>query len=418
MRGRDLLALCVLALVLRLVALWALPLGAREERFECAPDEAGHFWVAAELANGRLPTWPDTSWTIKGSFPPLQYAAQAMTLLPVRFGFDPGWLYRAPVVVEEVQGYPLARLGSALLGVLTVVLLAQAAFEVTASREAGLAVGAMAALYPQFVFVGAYANGDAMTVAAGAVLVFGFARFAAAGEGERGLLWIAVGVALVLQGKPTGFGLLPASGVWVLWAWRTGRLSTPALSRAVALGLLVCGPLLLWNAVRNGGDPLGLWLYRDYLGTGYVPRAGTGVPGALGTFLTVFPASAFGVFRNVDLPLPAPFFVVAGLFLVVGLLLAAREAASASALVRRAGAWLASSLAITLGLAAWNAWLVDFQPQGRYALLCVLLLTGVALWGPVAGGRRFGRPWLWGYLAFLAVAALWTEWLLFSNPCL
>ena len=71
--------------------------------------------MAAKLAQGQLPTWPDSSWTIKGSFPPIQYAAQAATFSLTRVGADPQWLYRFPIRLDAVQGYPMARFGSALL---------------------------------------------------------------------------------------------------------------------------------------------------------------------------------------------------------------------------------------------------------------------------------------------------------------
>lgn len=66
------LLLGALAFALRVFAIWALPLAARSERPECAPDEGGHFWVAAELAQGRVPIWPESSWTIQASYPPIQ----------------------------------------------------------------------------------------------------------------------------------------------------------------------------------------------------------------------------------------------------------------------------------------------------------------------------------------------------------
>ncbi len=418
MRGRDLFLLAAFALGLRVFAIWAVPLAAQAERIECAPDEAGHFWVANEWANGRTPTWPASSWTIKGSFPPVQYAAQAATVALTRFGVDPEWSYRFPIQVGAVRGYPMARLGSALLGVATVLLLAWAASVWSGSSAAGLSVGLMAALYPQLIFIGAYSNGDAMTVFAGAIVVLGLARWVRRGEGDHGLVLIGVGAALVLMGKPTGFGILPATGVWLLWAWWSGRFGAAAFARATLVGLAVCGPLLVWNAWRNGGDPLGLWLYGDYVGTAYEARVWDVIPNAALTFLWLFPSSAFGVFGNVDLPLPTPLLALALLFLVVGLLLASSVLRTAEPAARRGAAWLVTSVVITVLLTIWNAWFIDFQPQGRYALLCFLLLTATALWGPAASGSpRFGRAWPVAYLIFLALCAGWTEWILFTHPC-
>ncbi|MDG2303197.1 MAG: glycosyltransferase family 39 protein [Candidatus Binatia bacterium] len=415
MRGRDLLLLAALAFSLRAFAIWAVPLAAQAERIECAPDEAGHFWVANEWAHGRAPTWPESSWTIKGSFPPTQYAAQAATVALTRVGLDPDWLYRFPIQVDAVRGYPMARFGSALLGVATVLLLACAAWIWTGSSAAGRAVGLMAAVYPQLIFIGSYSNGDAMTVFAGAVVAWGLARWVRAGEGEHGLAWVGIGSALVLMGKPTGFGILPATGFWLFWAWWRGRIGVRAICVATLSGLVVCGPLLAWNAWRNGGDPLGLWLYGDYVKTAYEARAGDVIPNAEGTFAYLFPASAFGVFRNVDLPLPMPLLAAALVLLVVGLVRATSSLTGAEPATRRGAAWLAASVVITVSLAAWNAWFVDFQPQGRYALLCAILLTAVAVCGPQ--GARFERGWLRLYLGFLAVCALWTEWILYANPC-
>jgi 4-amino-4-deoxy-L-arabinose transferase-like glycosyltransferase len=400
--------------ILRLAAAWAIPLGYGPS-FNCAPDEAGHFWAARELALGRTATWPE-SLSIYSAYLPSQYLAHAAFALLVP-RFDRPWLYRMPLEAERVRGYPLVRLGSILLGAVTVLALALAATTWTGARAAGLTAGAVAALYPQLVFVDAYTNGDAYTVAAGALLALALARWARAGESGAGLVGLGAALGAVVLGKPSGYAILPPTLWWIGWAALRGRLAIGAIARALAVTLAVAGPMLAWNAVRNGGDVLGLAHYRLFLQGPYRPTAVATVPNAVATFTRFLTTSAFGRLANMSLPLDTPLLVAALVFLLVGSGAALARLRSADRPARRGALWLATASALAVAFVVCNSWLVDFQPQGRYLLLFAVLLTVVAAWAPHGLARPFWRAWPALYVAFLAVAALATEVLLVRHPC-
>jgi len=124
LRGGDLALLAVLAVVVRLVMAWAIPLASGTPDPNCAPDELEHFLVVRELAAGRVPTWPELP-SIYAALLPVPYLPHAALLAAGREYCSLAALYRARPVWPELQGYPFARLGSVLAGVVTVVALAR-----------------------------------------------------------------------------------------------------------------------------------------------------------------------------------------------------------------------------------------------------------------------------------------------------
>ena len=407
----DLAVVALVAFSVRLFVAWEIPLGARPGTDpNRAPDESGHFDVVEKLARGHLPRWPRDG-NIYAAYLPSNYAAQAAalwTLSPIASEFEP--FARIPPRSTLFHGYDLARVGSVLLGTAAALLLMAAAFTVTSSRGVGIAVGLAAALYPQLVFVTSYVNGDALTVAAGSALLFALARWIRAGESGVHLLGVGVASGLVLLGKPNGYALLPPTAVWIAWAgWRGGREVRRATFRAVAVAALVASPFLLLNAVRNHGDALGTGTFQHYVKVLHPElKDGRDLEHPLGDFVELFSKSSFGLFGNMDLSMEPAWYRTALALLVVGALLTARSLRSASPVAWRSLAWGAASLAINLALVVRMSWFVDFQPQGRYALLPIVLLTLAFLAGPAAGAASKGaRRWAWPIVGvtFLGAAA-------------
>lgn len=416
---RAVLPSALVALVLRVLVAWSLPLDASDTVRECAPDERGHLAVIQPLASGTVPEWPRDTAVIYAAFPPVPYLAHAAVLAGGRLlpGTERWW--RFPPRTPEGAGHLWARAGSVLLGVATVVLLAAAALQWTSRLAAARDTALVAALYPQLVFVGGYSNADAYTIAAGALVVLALARWARRGEGDGGLGLLALALGLVGLGKPSGYFLLVTTTAWVVAMAFAGRVGARALARATAILVAVAAPCLAWNAWRNDGDVLGLAHYAAWLASLRHPfTPGIEIPNAPRLFVEWLSYSSFGVFRNLDLYLPTPFYVAALAFLLVGLGRAAGRWRGAPATDRRGVVWLAASVALNLALVVYNCWFVGFSPQGRYVLLMVVLLTAIALSVP---GRRaqpgFWRAWPYGYGALLALAALWTVATIHANPC-
>lgn len=367
--------------------------------------------MVRELARGVAPTWPDTP-TIYGAFLPTVYIPHAAALYlgskwtesPILYRFYPRW----PLMV----GYPLARLGSILMGVVTVVAFAAIAAIWTADRRSAFLAGFVATIFPQLVFLNSYVNADSFTVAAGAIFVLAISAWAAAGERSHGLDAVAICAAFVIAGKPSGYFLLVPTAGWLCWAWTRNQIESRFVARALVLFIAIVGPLLVWNTLRNDGDILGLAKFHTWLAQWDRADART-MPNALVLAITTLLESSFARFRNMDLRLPLIFYVAAYLLLFVGLTAAtARVCRSREPVFARAAVWLATSVALNLGLVIYDTWFVEFQAQGRWVLLSFLLLTVVA----VLAIRT--RLWPALYVTFLMLACVASVLVVFRNPCL
>ena len=414
-------SIVALALVLRLVAAWAIPFGVGTQDRNCAPDEMDHFRIVRQLAEGRVPRWPEETSSVYANFPPIQYSVHAtLKAAASLIGLDGSALQRLPSLDPEARGHLPARLGSVLLGTLTVAVLMFASGRWTGSRRAAAVGGLVAALYPQAIFLSAYVNADSWTLLAGALCCAAVARWARAGEGETGLKTLGFAGGLVLTGKLSGWFLLPTTGLWVLWAVLQRRARLTAALRGLVIGLIVGVPPLVWNGLRRGGDPLGLLGYQRWLAEhAAVMKTAFAREDAWLEFPLWLGKSAFGQFGNMNVSLPLPFYVVAFGLLIAGLTMSSPGAHEARPLVVRGSLWLVASFGFNLALVVWNCWFVDFSPQGRYVLLMLLLTTTLAAWGPA--WRRHPGGWhRWPalYLGFLALAALATEIVLLTGPCL
>jgi 4-amino-4-deoxy-L-arabinose transferase-like glycosyltransferase len=422
--------LLLVAIVPRQLVAWTLPLAASEERIECAPDEGLQFWTVMRYADGDLATWPE-SGSIYSAYPPAQYAFHALLLRAIRSGLGNDWPSRFPSSWWRLQSYPAARLGGLVLGCVTVLCAALAAQIWSRSRRLAVASGLAVALYPQLVFTNGYVNGDSYTVAAVAGLMLALSRWAAR-EGEAGVGWLGAAAGLVLLGKPTGYAALLPTAAWLLDALRRRMIGLGTLVRVGGTAAIVAAPMLVWNGIRNDGDPLGLRKYRELLAAAYRARPATGswldqAPG----FLRDLERSAFGVFRNADLPLPDVFHLGAAVFVVLGLAAGVRGLRRGTPGDRdradrvwlppgtaggRAALWLAATLVISVAIVVWNAWTVDYQPQGRY-LLPALVPVAIAVTCGLGQVRRVGTVLLVSWLGFLAVATATAVALIHANPC-
>jgi 4-amino-4-deoxy-L-arabinose transferase-like glycosyltransferase len=412
----DLIVVGLVALTLRLAMAWAIPLANGSPDPNCAPDETAHFVFTRALSTGRAPTWPEQTDSIYGAFLPTPYAAQALTLAVAGGSADVG---RFRPAVAWARGYEAARLGSALLSVLAALALALAAGIWTGNRGAALAAGLAAAFYPQLVFVGAYTNADAFTICAGAWFVLAVVRWAKLGEGADGIIAVGTAGGLVVLGKMSGYFLLPITVPWLAWALWQGRLRTRHLVVAFGAFAFVAGPVLAWNAWRNGGDVLGLQRYHRFLAETWHAKVAGQVPNGPWLFLSLTTRSSFGMFRNMELLLPKAFYATAAAILAIGLAAGASSVPRASNTTRRAALWLGGTLVANVLLLAYNCWFVDFSPQGRYVLLSALLLTAVAVWAPTKWlPLRIRWCWPAACVTFLFVAAIQAQVLVYKRPCL
>jgi len=347
---RSLAAIAALAAAVRLFAAWAIPFSAGSGDPNFAPDEAQHFIVIRYLSEGRAPVWP-ASPSVYSVFPPSHYAIQAATLWLGRALPD---LRRVPGQGPDAVGIFWARTGSVLLGVAGSVLLV-----------------------------------DALAV------------WAIRGEGAAGLGYVGAAAGAVLSGKVSGFYLLLPATILVL----SRRPPLRALLQSCALAAFVAGPWLLWNTIRTGGDAFGVRLYGRFMADVWHPQTLLEIPHGAAKFAYLTTSSAIGVFGNMSLPLPWALRGAIGAVVLAGVLIAARSPWSPAA------KFIAGAALANFGSELAKCLLVDFQPQGRYVLVPVLLLICVAL---IAPARRWPR-WPAVFLAVLAISTLTMEWELFAR---
>ncbi len=420
LRFADRAAIGALALLLGLATVWLIPLGSVFPDPSCAPDELAHFGYVDALASGRFDSWPRFDNRM-AFFPPGQYLFQTLGLQVGRAGVDVPALYRFPPESAKLDGLALARLGSVLLGVLAVLMLADAAAVVTGSRRAGIVAGVIAAFFPQRFFQFGYVNNDAFTFACGALAIAGLARWARSGEGEKHLAAVALACGLLAFAKPTGYPFLFATLTWVGWAAFRRRISRSALGKAAIIAAVVSVPMLAWNAVRTGGDPIGVWVYRAFVasdswrGTEQLAFP----PQPIRTFFRSLVSSSFMKFGNNDLHLPAGLYLPWLLILVLGLAAALYRLRRADASRIRMATWLGASLLLSFAAVVYECLEVDFSPQGRYVLLAVVALTLTCSRALTESpGVRWRRNAIeLGLVAYFAGAACWSLWLLWQYPC-
>ncbi len=166
----------------------ALTYGAVNPVFE-APDELPHFFTARHLAQGSgfAPPDPSQPWAQEASQPPLYYLLTAALIAPVdtsdaesllwtnvhaQTGFPGSLGNKNQIVHTEREQWPfagtplavhLARLFSTVLGALTVALVyALGRTLVPASPRIALAMAALTAFTPQFLFTSASVTNDNM----------------------------------------------------------------------------------------------------------------------------------------------------------------------------------------------------------------------------------------------------------------
>lgn len=420
LRSTDLALVGALALAVRLAFAWAIPFDSGSRDPNCAPDEGAHLQFALDLAHGRAPTWPRETRSIYSVFVPAPYAMHAATAAAVGSASFGGLAPRFAAVDAWARPYFAARLGGVLIGVATVLLVALAAATWTGERGAGIAAGLATALYPQLAFVNAYVNSDSFTVFAGIAMAWALAGWVRRGEGVDGAATVGLAAALVLVGKPSGYFVLPPAAAWLGWAaWRHAEGRRVVL-RAGGVALAVAGPMFAWNAVRMHGDVLGLEAYHQFLTTEWHGRGGNALPDAFRILSRQLPASAFGVFRNLNLPLPRGILTAAAVLACGGLAASALRLRRATPHDFRCAAFIATVAVVSLALVVYHCWFVDFAAaQGRYLLVPAVLVTTVGLWAPVGlvnGAKRFA--WPVGCVAFLAVATLVGVRLVYLNPCL
>ncbi len=277
---------------------------------------------------------------------------------------------------------------SVMLGVLTLITVAQAARELWPGSP-GLQVlaPAIVAADPEFQFLSGVISNDALAYAAAGWLTFLIVRVARRPPDRRTYVAVGMAIAVGLLAKETDYFLAALLALVSVTAWR-GRAKARGAWLVVAIPLVAAG----WWFARN------LVTYHNLLPTLHplaaaAPQKLTDPGQVLGWVVSVF-VSSFALFGNMDVPISVGRYPV---YLALGLGSVAITALGLRAAVHMWPAWgrpdrllalaLAAIPALALGQMVANSVLIDFQAQGRYLFVA---LPAVALL--VCGAARHGIP--------------------------
>jgi 4-amino-4-deoxy-L-arabinose transferase-like glycosyltransferase len=247
-----------------------------------AHDETGHFSYVNHVVNTRsLPDARDAEQELfeQTHQPPLYYlVASGLTFWIDRSdALEPQlnpWaldgtnrrgfrvMLRQPEEVFPWQGTVLAlhgaRVVSALLTASAVLLIALSANAIFGRGTPAAALStAIAAFNPQFIFMGAMVNNDAMVALAGAAVGYGLLAISQASNVKRQafvLLGVSLGIAFL--SKNNALALIPFTGIALLFiAWRNRwALLSLIVNGAITFGAfsLVAAPYVLYTWTRYG----------------------------------------------------------------------------------------------------------------------------------------------------------------------
>ncbi len=407
------------------------------------PDEPFHYGFARHIAQGNgLPVQDPQNqgpWAQEGSQAPLYYLAAgwltagidqddfaAMAVRNPRANIgDPLYPGNKNFMLysgrwQPLQGANLAmhmgRWLSLLLGAVTLWCTWRLAVLAFPGRVAlPLLAMALVAAIPQFLFLSASLSNDNAVIAASSFTLFWLARLLVKPDREAvrwwewGVLGVALGAAAL--SKLQGLGLVPLSGLVVLWlAWR--RRAWLLLAEATLFAGLPALAIAGWWFWRN------IALYGDWSGLGHLMAINGRRQDALtlAAFLPEFDGlrfSSWGLFGWFNILLPAWFYRLMDAVTVVGL---------GGALLLTLRRWRTRtsdgdrSIYVVLMLWTWLAmmallllyWTVQATgSQGRLlfpaiAAFVTLLAGGIDFWLRWLPAR--GRGVVWGALLGVLVA--------------
>jgi hypothetical protein len=402
-----------------------------------APDEVAHFVYVKRLLTERALPVQQVGVLGVAHHPPLYYVLAALAAWPADLS-DPSGAFRPnPRFIWAEQGgrdvnaarhttsetFPyaghalalhLGRLVSVLLGMATVGLVVLTARDVFPERRAvWLLAGALVAFNPQFLFISAALNNDAMAALGGAGAVR--ATVQAWRDPASARRWLVVGVWLAVcqLAKTTTLGVVVAAlAVFAVAAARIGRPRRIARAAVALAGPIVVGSG--WWFVRNYalyGDPTGRRVFeqawQEHLHA--VVLDGPGLRHVLGEQFR----SLWGVFGWMNVPAPGWLYAALAGLCLLGLL-----GAAAVVLDRSSDAWRGASgplLILTLFALAQELFLLwviagcgGSCQQGRYlfpALGAGALVVAAGLARLLAGrAGSIGRAAVVGGLAATAAA--------------
>ena len=315
--------------------------------------------------------------------PPLTYIASAA-------------LYEIAEPLVEQRAFRV-RLGSVVLGALTVGLIFASAYLISQHLGLALAAAVVIGVSPRFVILASTNNDDIGAIFSVAALLFSALLVMCSNAGIRALFIFAVASGLALESKYTAWLCLPWFVLYITPAiWRHWRRVIRWIPAIIICVIVAGGWWPLWNMYHYGwSDPSGLHnaaAIQMYLTDGVANQRGywsrgVGLVDLLSnyqSFLSTSLASMVGYLAWIDVsPIDAVYWFYGVLFA------AAMAFCSYRAFCVRD--WLATisvgSVIMLFGFFLHHNLLRDVQPDGRY-LMPVLLPLGIIFISSLGAASR------------------------------
>jgi hypothetical protein len=409
-----------------------------------APDEHAHYYFAQHVAQtGRLPRQTAEAgargpWEQEGSQPPLYYllVAPLVRLAGANLGPEALWYND-----QNTMGYPtlpgnenrfihppeqeswpwqdyartvhLARFLSTLMGAVTVWLVWLVGLRIFPSRRwLALAVAAVVAFTPQFLFVGASLSNDGLIILLATAMLALLLRLADGHDDAKTILALALVAGLAPLAKLSGLAVLGFTLLCLAGLARRKRDGGWFLRTA---GPVVLAAVLLsaWWYGRN------VVLYGDVTGLSFMHPGGTRRHEPLARWLAGLPdelvgvwLSSWGLFGWFTVMLPSWIYVLLaflGFAAVAGVLIALDQRA-AWIEWRRFGWLLLWALVVWVSLLRWLAFTKGGQGRLLFPAIAVLAVLLVAGWRKLVGQWVGDRVFVAGVAAGMVALALYSAW--------
>ena len=390
--------------------------------FAEGPDEAMHHDVVYYICRkGVLPAGYDpavrnTIWGFSYAYYPI---------LPYIIGGYLEFVFSRIAHPSWMQLVLLARMVSVVSGTLTVFFAYRLAGLMWKKRPIRYLLPVFVAFLPELAFINTYINSDAMAIMTTSMILYFWASGCEHDWRTRDAAGLSVAMGLCALTYYNCYGFILMSIPLFFYTISLGRRDKRETARTTALivclTLAVCGWWFIRNAILYKGDILARRTLNEYAELyaqdGYKPsqvsspkKEGISLWEMLTTreWIRKTLRSFIAMFSAYSLRAKHFVYVLYKGFLGVGLLgalaagirrILAKKSESAVE-KKRTAFWISTVLAllIVLALAVYYSYNVDFQPQGRYILPCVLplgcLLTAgfgeIARILPAGNGKKQG----------------------------
>lgn len=411
---RDLLLLCLAAVLVRLPFIFTVPM--RE-----APDEFSHYWVIKYLHdNLHLPSAGDVTAggasAVYGSLPQFGYVAHVL----ITFLFPPDLLALG------------ARFGSLLMGLILIFAAYQSGKLLFKERLLALALPATLVVHPQLAFLHSYSNNDSTSSALSSLIILIMLRIVYHGVSLKRATAVGALIGWTALTKFSAVAVIPVVILAIVAATvihSTGwMLTLSAFGIIAALAAAISGWWFFRNYYEFNGDIMGTkTMYATWAklfnreAQFYLPPSH--IVKNFSWWRMLF-FSFWGLFGYMTKYLWRPVYVIYGVFFFTAVAALARNVFSAIKnsfsekkwLTADNCAWACLTLVLVINIAS-VVWASVFNlggPQGRYLFTSEIPIISLILLGLRRLSSKFGDKLVIAFIVWNATVCFGSLAYLFS----